>query len=97
MSNLYDDATVHAVMDAIDDATLSDGLGVFETGTVDRVGRAVLDAVAPLIAAKALRDAALDIGRNRRQGKPPLGQVPFSVLVSPVFLERRAAEIERGE
>jgi hypothetical protein len=88
MSNHYDDAVVQAAADAFWDAP---------DGRPSASIRAMLDAAAPLIAAKALRDAALDIGRNRRQGKPPLGQVPFSVLVSPVFLERRAAEIERGE
>ena len=58
MSDHYTDADVQAAMDAIDNATLADGLGVFETGTVDRVARAFLDVVAPAIAARALREAA---------------------------------------
>jgi hypothetical protein len=95
MSNLYDDAIVSAAAEAVREH--GEWSEKWAPDAPLCIATDVLPIVAPLIAAKALRDAALDIGRNRRQGKPPLGQVPFSVLVSPVFLERRAAEIERGE
>jgi hypothetical protein len=102
MSNLYDDATIEAAAARIDSTREAWFESNSQESLDDWYARAVLDAVAPLIAARALRDAADRIRkatheRLQRYEGAPRETASLAIDGTVNLLERLADEAKRGE
>ena len=88
----YTDADVQAASDSVAHKEILDPpfralSGLMSYDEVEAIARAVLDAVAPAIAARALREAAWEWESLVQREKPPVR--------GSSWLARRADEIER--
>jgi hypothetical protein len=94
MSNLYDDATFDAAYQACADVRDSYPRNADDAPS-EEVVDAILDAVAPLIAAKELRDGQAEHERKADQASNTTART-LHLCIAECF-RNRADEIERGE